>query len=784
MIEQGCMWEAVLVILLPTIAPGLALLRILDASADIFRKALLCFPLGLLALYGISGLLFVSQWWSVTNLTVLILFVNAFSIAFLFRKVHVERSTYTQWQKMEAAIHGIVLSETEPEIEQEVAAQQWFQANRNPILQIAAGCFCLLTLVPILMFDRPFGVDWIGFGTLASNVGATGSFDVQSPNSGIWTYPPAFPTVLAWVTQLTGAPIEQAILILGHLSLFAILLGIWGSMDRLGAGGSSVLAMGSSFALFAKVFDSGYPTVASQLGLIVGLLIVLRPIQHSLRYHIIAFVFLSVCAVLIHPTGAIYLAALLLASILNRERLSDDEKAQRKPIFLTSIIIISSMFVIALIFFAPRMLSEPVFAEYGWQGGKPMLMYNGPLMVLAGISVYIGRKSQEIRLLSTWFMSLWLLSFVHLIEGLANIQVLSLLSYTLYSMALHAYHVPLAIVVGLLASRSTSFTTVDDDSSWFGLEMDPFIRPIYSTVFLVVLMIGAIMSVGLLVNLSNHDELHAVTQGDMELREYLETHPPDKFVYTENIHWGHSYAFESEIKTSSIPTLGLLTLEDSIQAKATSALRIDDVQTLRQLNIGYAISSPIGTAALILGPSPYWSMEQSYQGARYWKLWDEPSPSRVFSNAALNSTECGEKKGCTLELDPWRNHRFYDPLDRGEQRIILQQKGIYAWEDVVNEAEFVGMYNVCITYEQIGDFESYEIIANTQPFTFEKKAGWNHQCVNVQLNQTLDISFELNDDGTSWINPLGFSGRSSEIVDSTGLRIHHIELKRGIDAKA
>ena len=436
------MWEVMLVVLLPTIAPGLALSRILDASADTFRKALLCFPLGLLALYGISGLLFISQWWSVTNLSVLILFVNAFSIAFLFRKVHVERTTYTQWQKMEAAIHGIVLSEAEPEIEQEVAAQQWFQANRNPVLQIAAGCFCLLTLVPILMFDRPFGVDWIGFSTLATNVGHTGSFEVQSPNSGIWTYPPALPTVLAWVTQLTGTPIEHGILVLGHLSLFAILLGIWGSMDRLGAGGSSVLAMGSSFALFAKVFDSGYPTVASQLGLIAGLLIVLRPIQQSLRYHILAFVFLSICAVLIHPTGAIYLAALLLASILNRERLSDDEKAQRKPIFLTSIIIISSMFVIALIFFAPRMLSEPVFAEYGWQGGKPMLMYNGPLIFLAGFSVYIGRKSQEIRLLSTWFMSLWLLSFVHLIEGLANIQVLSLLSYTLYSMACLLYTYP------------------------------------------------------------------------------------------------------------------------------------------------------------------------------------------------------------------------------------------------------------------------------------------------------------------------------------------------------
>ena len=64
------MWEVVMAILLPTIAPGLALLRILDASADTFRKALLCFPIGLLAMYGTSGLLFVLQAWSVTNLTI------------------------------------------------------------------------------------------------------------------------------------------------------------------------------------------------------------------------------------------------------------------------------------------------------------------------------------------------------------------------------------------------------------------------------------------------------------------------------------------------------------------------------------------------------------------------------------------------------------------------------------------------------------------------------------------------------------------------------------------
>ena len=34
-----------------------------------------------------------------------------------------------------------------------------------------------------------------------------------------------------------------------------------------------------------------------------------------------------------------------------------------------------------MIFLAPRMLDEAVFAEYGWQGGRPLATYNGILLV-------------------------------------------------------------------------------------------------------------------------------------------------------------------------------------------------------------------------------------------------------------------------------------------------------------------------------------------------------------------------------------------------------------------
>ena len=770
------MWAAFCLIVLASIPPGLALTRILDGAADTFRKSLLCLPLGLLVLYGTSGILFVLEIWNFMTVTVSILLVNICSILFLRRKIRIEKTQHTHWQRLEAAMHGLVISESEPELEEEVQAQRWFQQQRNPMLQILAGFFCAMTLVPLLLIERPFGVDWVGFGTLAANVQSTGSFDLPSPNSGVWTYPPAFPSLLAWLSELSGSSIEHTAMILGHISLLAILLGIWGSMDRLGAGASSVLAMGGSLALFAKVFDSGYPSVASQLGLIVGLLVVFRPYHQSLRAHILAFISTAGFTVLIHPTGAIYLACMLLASILMRTNMDEEEQDRSKHVFFSSIIIMSVMFIIALIFFAPRMLEEPVFAEYGWQGGKPMLMYNGPLMLLASYGLWIGRKSKEIRLLGLWLSSLWILSFVHLIDGLTNIQILSLLSYTLYSMALHAYHIPLAIIVGLIASRSTSLTSVDGERSWLNRDMDPYYKPIISAMCLSALVLGSILTAGLFVQLSQHEELHASTSGDERLRMWLEQNPPNEIIYSENIHWGHTYSFATSVKTTSIPTLGLLTLDDEIQQAATAAIRNDDIPRLRDLGIGYAVSSPIGTLAPYLASSAHWSVEKSYDGARYWKLYDAPSPERVAVVSNLSKTPCLETNGCELKLDPWRNHRYSDLLLLGEQRMVITKQGKIDWNQAIDDPGLRGRFNVCLLYEQIGTGLEYTINFNQVSISPEDKSGWRHECTTLQFDEQLNLSINLEHDGEWWINPLGFSGRSDQIIDSTGLRIHHFEV--------
>ena len=770
------MWAALCIIVLASIPPGLALTRILDGAAYTFRKSLLCLPLGLLVLYGTSGMLFVLQLWSILSVSVLILLLNACSIVFLRRKIHIEKTRHTHWQRLEAAMHGLVLSESEPELEEEVQAQRWFQQQRNPMLQILAGFFCAMTLIPLLLLERPFGVDWVGFGTLAANVGSSGSFDLPSPNSGVWTYPPAFPSLLAWLSELTGSSIEQTSMLLGHISLLAILLGIWGSMDRLGAGASSVLAMGGSLALFAKVFDSGYPSVASQLGLIVGILVVFRPYHQSLRAHIIAFISTAAFTVLIHPTGAIYLACMLLASILMRTGMDEEEQDRSKHVFISSIIIMSVMFIIALIFFAPRMLEEPVFAEYGWQGGKPMLMYNGPLMMLAAFGLWLGRKSKEIRLLSLWLGSLWILSFVHLIDGFTNVQLLSLLSYTLYSMALHAYHVPLALIVGLIASRSTSLTSVDGERAWLNRDMDPYYKPIISAMCLSGLILGSILTAGLFVQLSQHEELHASTSGDEKLRMWLEENPPDEIIYSENIHLGHTYSFATNIRTTSIPTLGLLTLDDEIQQEATAAIRNDDILRLRELDIGYAVSSPIGSLAPYLATSPHWSVERSYDGTRFWKLYDAPSPERVAVVSNLSQTPCIDASGCDLQQDPWRNHRYSDLLSLGEERMVMTKQGEIEWREAIDDAGLRGRFNVCLLYEQIGTGLDYTIKFNQVSFTPEDKSGWRYVCNTIQFDEQLNISINLKSDGEWWINPLGFSGRSEQIIDSTGLRIHHFEV--------
>ena len=85
------MLATALVVLAPSIMPGWALSSVLDGSGDRFRKALLAPALGLLLLFGVSGLLVVLDLWSPVLLAVVLAGLGAVVVAHKVGARQVER---------------------------------------------------------------------------------------------------------------------------------------------------------------------------------------------------------------------------------------------------------------------------------------------------------------------------------------------------------------------------------------------------------------------------------------------------------------------------------------------------------------------------------------------------------------------------------------------------------------------------------------------------------------------------------------------------------------------
>ena len=70
------MLGSIVVVLAPSLLPGWALSTVLDGSSDRFRKALLSPALGLLLVFGISGLLLLAKVWSPLTMFLALIVVN------------------------------------------------------------------------------------------------------------------------------------------------------------------------------------------------------------------------------------------------------------------------------------------------------------------------------------------------------------------------------------------------------------------------------------------------------------------------------------------------------------------------------------------------------------------------------------------------------------------------------------------------------------------------------------------------------------------------------------
>ena len=770
------MLVAYCVLLAISIIPGYALCKVLDGTADNLRKSMLSPALGLLLIYGSCGIILISGLWTWELASAGILLLNTLAIAHIKRRVNGDNGL-TQWQKLEAAMHGMILPSDDQEITDEVATQQWFQSHRSNYNYIIGGILVLSIAMLPLIQKLPFGVDWIGFAVLAGQIAENGSLVLTGTNEGFWTYPPAFPSLAAWLQETIGIDSGTAVFHLGHYTLAILIIGLAGAMDHHGSGGHFFIAVALGFGLFAKTYDSGFPTIASQLGLVVGLLVLLRPSSSRGTHHTRGFIIAVSCVALIHPTGAIYLGVLMAAHIVIGLSLRAEYAENLQRLLFACSILLTIAVAVSIVFLAPRMLNEAVFAEYGWQGGKPLLTYNGLLLVFAIIAGFKLRRTVEGRLLILCSAMLWVLSSIHIIEGLQSIPVLSLLSYTLYSMGLHAFHVPLAALIALWISPSTKLTGVDDEVGLLTIGWDPTIKEKLSKVLSASVLVGILLANAVVIQIAQHEELRPITNGDLTLREYLEKLPSGSVIYTENNHWGHFYDTPANVATTSIPTLGLVNVESTIHPLATSGILYDNLTKIQQLGIDYAISSPIGTIGWKLAESRYWSVLEEADGSRLWQF-NLAGDSNQAMLAPVIDESCQD--GCEMRLDPWRDHRFKSITNMNpDYRAFIEEGTDASLSFDLPRTAFIDS-NACLFFESIGNIDSFSVNQPSSSNTIDaSKSGWHSECflINQTTNQlTIQLEWDRVTDSSSWINPTGLSGRGDRVFDVTGIRIHWLEI--------
>jgi len=703
-------------VLAVSLLPGLAVAKEIDATSDWLRRFFLAPSLGLLLLFTLAGINYLVGA-SMLALHLLIFIANSLAIYVLSRN---REETWSQ-------------------------RQFFFIENRSKAMYPAIIVVALVCMLPLIFLDRPMGVDWIGFSAISDAILRTGTMELPSPSQGWWTYPPALPTLAAWNSSVTGVTTADSVFSIGQLSLLALLFGVMGAMDRHGAGIQSMLAMGLAAGLFAKGFDSGYPTVASHLGLVVGLQIVLEVDRRKSDEYFLIFALLG--SALLHPSGAIMLGLL----IISEQLLTKGGESLNRILVICSFAL-GAVAVIGLVVISPSLLEHAIFAEHGWQGGRPLLMYNGILLIVGGFAAYKIRNSIEGRILISWIALIWILTGIHLFSSLEEVWVFKVISASLYSMGMYAFHIPLAAIVGLWWSASTDLGSTDEAESllMYGRDEHPPSKIVRALTISSLLFLST--ACGIIVDLSNHEELQAYTDGDEAIHDMLSNLPAGSIVYNENSHWGHSWNLPEGVGVTAVPTLGMLHQTHSIQNAATTAIGTDDISRIQKLGITHAVTSPIGSMGWSIAASEYWEILADQAGSRLWRF--IPEGGQPVSN--FHAIE-----GDEMRPDPWREHRFRDPFGLGAERAFISDGSHTVILPILSEVQ------VCLVAEKVGDIDAS---FNGIEITGE---GWTQTCM-ISSNQTMIIEAS---GGNSWINPTGLSGRGDQIFDETGLRLHWIELR-------
>lgn len=733
-------WLALLTLILSTVLPGFVIscymLKSMNSSIRIASSPMI----GLFCLFVLAGTVQILGFYSPLLLLVLVLVMNVISVL-LFRK-------------LEQDIRSIFGD----------AYSTHFSEKPNRVFTYIFLILSFLLLSPVFVLDIPYGVDWIGFSNILVALNQSGTMNFMEPNSGVWIYPPGFISAAGLLSIFPDIHEFQALMILGFYSLFAIVVGVFAVGERYNAGVFCGLMMFLGVGLFAKSFDSGWPTIASQIPVLVGILI-LQESDFTVEIGNRVKLLLTILGTLIiHPTGAISLLILIFVVLfIQTNKIS---KRENRVAFIGLIF----LFIVASSLLSSNLSNLEQFSEYGWQGGTVLIKYNAPLCLIAFCFMMRHQDNSRINILSKWIIVTWIFSFLHLLPILEELSAFKLLGYLCYSMGLHMFHIPFSLIsgIGLMLGLQQIPTKEESDN-----HLNQFNSKQAISLLLVCCLL---VPIGMLALIQTQENKHhfATTSSTMELIDQVNTMEIESVVYTENSHWGYLQIEELNFQTTSIPRLGLMIENNYVQSEATRAILSNDFQTLGALGIEYAITSPMGSLHYTLIESGSWKVVVDIDGSRLWKL--DANTSKIDIQAfALNGLNCGEKD-CIQVKDLWRDYRYNDQLQLGENRVKLSNEAtVHLPVDFVNQSG-----KACLLYEVRGNVDEFNLSFSSNNHSmdtnFNTSPGWHLDCEENISSGSMELEFNVRvSSNVGFVNPSGFSGRGDYLLEKPGIVLHHFE---------
>ena len=617
--------------------------------------------------------------------------------------------------------------------------------------------FSLLPLVEAWMSPFPHGVDWVGFSVLALHLQERGA--MVALNGHVWSYPPGFLALASSTSWLTGQAVWSSARWAGNIVLTALLLGLAGAFHRHGAGPHAVLASLLGVGLAAKVWDGGWPTVASLLVLPTAVMILLDRERSARARGVLAIV--AVMTFLVHPAGALLLGALLAADVIVPVSSFDDARRRRLKVLL--LMLLPAGFVLRAL--------GPSSVEDGWQGGLAMVYWGGVLLPFAAFAASRLRHVREASLLTVWFVLVWGLSLVQVLPASMMGGVVQSVANATYAMALYAFVVPAAGLMALHWSPTTHFAVEGVPRRPFVLGGDPHLPPRLGSILIFVVFLGAALATAMVAQLSHHDELLAVDADDFAVADALSALAGDAPVLVEQAPWGEAMALTG-LNTSTGPDVGVHDGQPALHAQAIQAVLTDDATRLRELGVEWAISSPRGALGWMLERSPWWEVVHTSGAARAWHLREMPDAA-FAGTVTIDGSSCAAAEGCSLRPEPWSGQRWQDPHLLGPMRATVDGSAMLHLE-APPSASLPASYSVCLHVERLGTLSIATVGLGDAVLDLAGPAGHELVCTTSSMPSTLDVEVEVR--AAPWVDPSAVSGRGDQLIEHGGLRFHAITL--------